>query len=171
MPTTPFPHQERAVNSAWALYESGRRKVCITTCCGGGKTRTAVYIIKEAMQKILAVSSTGQVRVCFMGHRKLLVSQTSRVFTEEEIEHGIRAADFPENFDIPIQISSRDTEISRCLGKKARWSVPQLDLLIIDERHVNKAGKIIELEDRRFTCRVKCLLQTCSTSQCSSETR
>jgi len=148
MPTTPFPHQERAVNSAWALYESGRRKVCITTCCGGGKTRTAVYIIKEAMQKILAVSSTGQVRVCFMGHRKLLVSQTSRVFTEEEIEHGIRAADFPENFDIPIQISSRDTEISRCLGKKARWSVPQLDLLIIDERHVNKAGKIIELEQR-----------------------
>lgn len=131
-------HQSRSIAAFWEMHKNGKRKICLTMPCGSGKTFTAMQIVKEAIRRGM--------RVCMMAHRKLLISQLSREFTIENIPHGIRASGYDEDRDQFVQISSRDTEVARCLNRKS-WSLPRADLLIIDERHVNKNGAIIRIED------------------------
>lgn len=135
MKRSPMPHQIRGFNAFWAAYESGEKKICLSGPCGTGKTFLTTMIVHEAMRRGL--------RVNFITHRKLLLSQTSKVFLEEGIPHGLRAAGYEPDLDQRIQLSSRDTEISRCLETK-RMSPTMADIVIIDEVHVNKAGKILE---------------------------
>lgn len=129
-------HQSRGLNAFWASYDHGERNICLTGPCGTGKTFLTTLIIHEAARRGL--------RVNFITHRKLLLAQTSKVFIEEGLPHGIRAAEYEPDLDQLIQLSSRDTEISRCVQSK-RMSPVMADIVIIDEAHVNKAGEILAL--------------------------
>lgn len=146
MSRSPLPHQKRAIATFWALYEQGKRKICVQAPCGAGKSMLSTMIIKDAIERLLGKSRNKKVHIAFLGHRRLLVSQTSRVFDEEQIEHGIQAAGMDRDEGLPIQICSRDTLTSRHLRRKHKAPIPLIDLLIIDERHVNKSGEIVELE-------------------------
>lgn len=146
MPRSPLPHQKRAIAAFWALYEQGKRKICVQAPCGAGKSMLSTMIIKDAIERLLGKSRNKKVHIAFLGHRRLLVSQTSRVFDEEQIEHGIQAAGMDRDEGLPIQICSRDTLTSRHLRRKHKAPIPLIDLLIIDERHVNKSSEIVELE-------------------------
>jgi superfamily II DNA or RNA helicase len=131
-----MPHQVKGFNAFWAAYDHGERNICLTGPCGTGKTFLTTMIVHEAARRGL--------RVNFVTHRKLLLAQTSKVFIEENLPHGIRAADYEPDLDQSIQLSSRDTEISRCVQSN-RMSPVMADIVIIDEAHVNKAGEILKL--------------------------
>ncbi len=107
----------------------------------------STIIIKAAMTKLLDPERNTVVNIAFLGHRRLLVSQISRVFTEEEIEHGIQASGMDRDTDRPIQVCSRDTLAARYLRRAHKKPIPVIDLLVIDERHVNKSGEIVKLEE------------------------
>jgi len=136
MKRSPMPHQVKGFNAFWAAYDHGERNICLTGPCGTGKTFLTTLIVHEAARRGL--------RVNFVTHRKLLLAQTSKVFIEENLPHGIRAADYEPDLDQSIQLSSRDTEISRCVQSN-RMSPVMADIVIIDEAHVNKAGEILKL--------------------------
>lgn len=136
MKRSPMAHQIKGFNAFWAAYDHGERKICLTGPCGTGKTFLTTLIVHEAAKRGL--------RVNFVTHRKLLLAQTSKVFVEEGLPHGIRAAEYEPDLDQAIQLSSRDTEVSRCVQSK-RMSPVMADIVIIDEAHVNKAGEILKL--------------------------
>lgn len=133
---SPMPHQIKGFNAFWAAYDHGERKICLTGPCGTGKTFLTTLIVHEAAKRGL--------RVNFITHRKLLLAQTSKVFKEEGLPHGVRSADYELDLDQLIQLSSRDTEVARCVQTK-RMSPVMADIVIIDEAHVNKAGEILKL--------------------------
>lgn len=136
MKRSPMAHQIKGFNAFWAAYDHGERKICLTGPCGTGKTFLTTLIVHEAEKRGLKVN--------FVTHRKLLLAQTSKVFVEEGLPHGIRAAEYEPDLDQAIQLSSRDTEVSRCVQSK-RMSPVMADIVIIDEAHVNKAGEILKL--------------------------
>lgn len=135
---TLWPHQSRGLASLWAMIDAGRKRICLTMPTGGGKTITSVHLIKNECR------SRGW-KVEFTTHRKLLLRQTSGVFAENGVEHGIRASGYPTDLDATVQLSSTKTEFARTL--KGRWGVHAARVLIIDEIHVNKCGGMMKLLD------------------------
>ena len=125
------PYQEKFINDIHEQFcelstekkKLGRRgRVCGVMPCGAGKTLATAYMTKKAAEE------KGR-RVVFMVHRKELIEQTSKTFTDLEIEHGIIASGVKPNYDLPVQIASVQT-LARRLDK-----IPPPQFLIVDECH------------------------------------
>ncbi len=116
----PRDYQFRSIESLRQGIRDGhlRQILCIPT--GGGKTICSAYLIAEAVAK-----GSKAVFVC---DRVALVNQTSKVFTEFGITHGVVQSKNTFGRSLPVQICSAQTI-------EARGFWPDLDLIIVDECH------------------------------------
>ena len=115
------PYQKKFIDDIRERFKSGYRAVCGVAPCGSGKTIMTGWMARETAQN-------GK-RVLFMVHRKELIDQTSKTFTDLGIPHSIIASGVKENYEPLVQIASVQTLIKRL------DSVPRPDLLICDECH------------------------------------
>jgi superfamily II DNA or RNA helicase len=114
-----YPIQETIVD---ACRETMRhyKKIILQAATGLGKTIISTWIIKQAARKGL--------RILFVCDRISLINQTSEVFHDYGLLHGIYQADNPLYApELPIQIGSIQT--------LARRKQRDYDLIIFDEIH------------------------------------
>ena len=97
-----WPHQRKAVADALAAIEEGKRRLCITSPTGGGKTRIAQRLIEHWQAEGL--------RIAVYTNRKLLVDQLGRVFDKAGLAYGVRAAGRESNLGCALQAQGRMTE-------------------------------------------------------------
>ena len=115
-------YQLSAVESVRKSYISGKKAPILVIPTGGGKTKTAVHIIKLVLKR--------NKRVLFMAHRRELITQAVRALREDGIEPGVIMPGNPEFFDRAVQVASKDSLIRRL----DRWS-DAFDYIVIDECH------------------------------------
>ena len=81
------PYQTKIIGDSRAVSGAGKRRICIVSPTGSGKTVVAALVIEGAAAK-------GN-RVLFLVHRRELIKQASAKLYEFGVDHGIIAADFP----------------------------------------------------------------------------
>lgn len=146
MPYTLSPHlwppQRRGIEQTIDALARGKR-VCLYSPTGGGKTAQAIELFKWA--------HSGGVGGAFYVNRRLLIQQTSDRFTSAGLPHGIRAADYDDQWrpGEPFQICSADTERSRVLERKT-WLPHDVKggLVVVDEAHIQKTETMRTLLDQ-----------------------
>lgn len=114
------PHQEKAVDALRDRIRQGQNRLVLCAPTGSGKTLTSAYLIQEAQRK-------GK-RAVFVVDRTALVGQTSKVFWEYGIHHGVAQGENTFGRGAHIQIASAQT-----LERRGYW--PDADLVVIDECH------------------------------------
>jgi len=113
-------YQVNAINSVREALQSGLKRIILQAPCGAGKTLMAASIVSSAKAK--------NKRVAFVVNRIGLVKQTSKVFNNSYITHGIIQGSNTRFAGSNIVVCS--------IATLARRGYPQdLDLLIIDESH------------------------------------
>ena len=133
-----WEHQQRALDQAELLISQGRKRICITSPTGGGKTRLAMArLISSGLPSV------------FYTHRKMLLTQTSENFTEMGISHGLRASGHEPAFLEDIQLAMIQTE-SQAVYKSKKRELHGAREILIDEAHNNsntQAKQIIDGHD------------------------
>lgn len=124
-----WPHQTKAIQDTIRLMEQGKRRICLTSPTGGGKSRIMRRLIEW-------MSETGGKSLLFT-NRRMLLEQTVRGLRESGIECGVRAAGHVPEFDKPVQVAMIATEESR-VYRSGKWNAHPADLVLVDEAHVNK---------------------------------
>jgi len=119
-------YQELLIEGVRSEFDSGKKRVCIVSPCGSGKTVIMAWM--SAQSKLRGNN------VLFAVHRQELIKQSSDTFKDMGITHGIIAAGFPMNLNEKIQIASIQTVIRR-LNK---INAPQV--IILDEAQHCLAG-------------------------------
>jgi len=140
MTITPWPHQQSGLDHFWAAVAAGKKRICLTSPTGGGKSLLSSMIIKEGMER-------GWKSV-FHVNRKSLAEQTRKVFEEYDLPIGMRASGYKHDFSQPAQISMTPTETNRSLGKNPSWSLHDASLVIFDEAHSEKSVRAKEFIKR-----------------------
>lgn len=135
----PWPPQLKLLNGILDAMGRGRGRICATLPTGGGKT----WVICELVKRFLAMGK----RTSTYTNRRLLIDQLVKSFDSAEISHGIRAAGRTPDLGSPCQISSVQTEYSRCI-KSDKWELHHADLVIIDEAHLFANDMATLLMDR-----------------------
>lgn len=131
--------QHDGISRTIPLLERGK-SVVLQGPTGCGKTRMAIELIRWAQHKGVGAN--------FYVNRRLLIGQTSARFNALGIQHGIRAADYPDYFDAyaKVQISSADTEAARVFEKN-QWSLFDAGVVIVDEAHLQKTKVMKKILD------------------------
>ncbi len=111
-------YQDEAVHGIRAAFARGVRRVLFQGQTGMGKTVIFSYIAQSANLK-------GN-NVMVLVHRRELLNQASRTFTDFDVPHGYIAAG-KQSGEHEVYIASKDTLIRR--------TIPDIDLLVIDEAH------------------------------------
>jgi superfamily II DNA or RNA helicase len=100
-----WPHQLQGSEAVLTAQDEGKRRVCLTSPTGGGKTRMEEELIRRWLGKGHKLS--------LYTNRRMLIDQTSRVLEEAGLSHGVRAAGYQSNLGADLQISSVQTEVAR----------------------------------------------------------
>ena len=130
------PYQQKFIDDIREQMKLGHKHICGVAPCGAGKTIITGWLARE-------LSQSGK-RILFMVHRKELIEQTSKTFSDLGIEHGIIASGVKVDYKPLVQIASVQTLVKR-LNR-----VPEPELLIVDECHhilANSYMKIIRYWD------------------------
>ncbi len=122
-----WPHQTAGVEQVLTAIAAGKRRICLTSPTGGGKTRMMLDLATSHMNG----------RVVLYTNRKLLLEQTQLVLALNGFEHGTRAAGYEDRRHLPLQLSSLPTETSRSMKKKT-WELHDAALVLVDECHAQK---------------------------------
>lgn len=133
----PWPHQLLAC-SACEEAEAQHSRICISSPTGGGKTYIAATLIRKWLEQ-------GH-KVAIYTNRRALITQLRRMMDEYGIEHGVRAAKCPEDFDRPVQICSIQTEVSRfkkAQKSSAEWQLHPATRVLTDEAHLNAGPEMM----------------------------
>lgn len=128
-----WPHQQRAFTETVAALEAGEQNIVVVSPTGSGKTRMMIDLIEWAV-------SLGWTIAVFT-NRKLLASQLKSVLESHGIELGMIASGHPKALTRQVQLCMTQT-----VG--ARWgkqNLPNLNLIIIDERHLQKGDTICKI--------------------------
>ena len=125
-----WPHQKKALDE---IANTRTNKVCITCPTGGGKTTIAIELIKRR-----------QLRSVFYTHRKMLLSQTSRVFKKIGLNHGLMASGYDRNYQYDTQLAMVQTERNHFEKTDQLF---ESDFVIIDEAHNNSGPSMMEMID------------------------
>lgn len=120
------PYQQAGIAEIRQRMASGNRRVLYQLPCGGGKTVTVGWMIREAVAR-------GK-RCLFVAHRRELIRQSSETMAALGVDHGVIQAGVPPR-PAAVQVASVQT-IARRLD---RYRPP--DLLVIDEAHHAPAGQ------------------------------
>ena len=117
-----YDYQQQCIDEAYAALARGRRRPMLQLPTGAGKTETAVKIIQRALAK-------GR-RVVFVVPAIELIDQTVRRLAKYGVTCvGVIQADHPgTDRTQPVQVASVKT--------LARRSLPETDLVIVDEAHL-----------------------------------
>lgn len=127
------PYQTDLINRIGNEFVNGNKSVCAVAPCGAGKTVMVGWMAGKT-------ALVGK-RVLFLVHRKELLDQSDRTFSNMNLRHGIIGARISPAYNIPIQIGSTQT-VAKRLNK-----IENPDFIIIDEAHHATAGtwrKIID---------------------------
>lgn len=135
-----WPHQDYAHAEIWKAIDAGEKRILLSSPTGGGKSRIVSDCIHAARNR--------HWKCTLYTNRKMLLEQLSRMLSEQDISHGIRAAEKPQEPWHNIQVSSIPTVASRCLRENNPEPLHQSQLVFIDEAHLNKekqAQRIIDM--------------------------
>lgn len=134
-----WPHQSRSIALLDEAIQGGEKSMCLYLPTGMGKTRV--------MQDLAVAYVNAGKKVSLYTNRKNLIEQTSAAMDRAKINHGIRAAGYPDQRELPFQISSFQTESRRLKnavpddpefpGGTLGWTLHAADLVLIDEAHEN----------------------------------
>ena len=141
LPATRWPCQRRAFEGTIAAINRGVRRLCVTSPTGTGKTLCAVDLIGWAKDRGWLVA--------WYAHRKLLLSQTGKVFADNEVAYGVRAAEYEPAFFHDVQICSTQTERSRVLDREER-DIHPAHLVIVDEPHAQRGDALAALLEKHY---------------------
>lgn len=120
------PHQIEVVEKLREGFANGHRCQLLYAPTGFGKTETAMAIMKKTAEKFK--------KTAMVMDRIVLVDQTSARLDKYGIEHGVmQSQHWRYKPHERIQICSAQT-------LEKRKSFPDIDLLIVDECHVQRAG-------------------------------
>ena len=120
------PHQLEVVEKLRHGFADGHRCQLLYAPTGFGKTETAIHIMAEV--------SKNYKRTAMVMDRIVLVEQTSLRLGKYSIDHGVmQSGHWRWRPNERIQICSAQT-------LEKRGNFPDIDLLIIDEAHVSRAG-------------------------------
>jgi superfamily II DNA or RNA helicase len=125
----PWPPQVRAVDETLAAREQGHRMIVTTLPTGGGKSFVMQLLAEHELRR--------RGKVVLYTNRKMLTDQTSDVFMDAGIYHGVRAAGYEDEREHPFQIASIQTEYSRVIKRKT-WALHEATLVLVDECHQQK---------------------------------
>lgn len=125
-PSGLYPHQERGLREIEEAVAGGEKRICVTSPTGGGKTRMMIEQARKA-------AKSGR-RVVIYTHRRTLIGQTARKFSEQGVSHGMLASGHKTAFLRDIQIASIWTVNARVYGAKS-WELWNADEVIVDEAH------------------------------------
>lgn len=131
-----WPHQQNGLDILWEAIDNGHKKIVLCSPTGGGKSRMSIEVIKKA-------TSIGW-KVSYYTHRKFLAAQTSRVFTEAGLKHGMRASGYERSTLRDIQISMIQTEEARTF-KNNHWDLHDASLVFIEEAHANNSEIVAKI--------------------------
>lgn len=125
-----WPHQIQGVRDVIAAIDQGYRRIVLTSPTGGGKS----VMIQDLILEFLV----NRLQKCILyTNRKLLIDQLSRGFKKANIDHGVRAADHPDERHLDLQIASIQTESRRDM----KWPLHEAKLVVFDEAHLIVNGK------------------------------
>jgi len=127
------PYQESLIEDSNFEFQNHKKRVCIVSPCGSGKTMIMAHM---SIQARLQGSN-----VLFVVHRQELIEQSSKTFSEFYISHGIIAAGYMMDVSEKIQIASIQTVVRRL----EKINVP--DIIILDECQHSPAGTWRKLLD------------------------
>lgn len=137
-----WEHQRRAIESFWAAYQAGERRIVLCAPPRAGKTLIFTHLIDEAIARGM--------RVAVYTNRVMLREQTQRVFEARGIWHGVRAAGADPALLRDVQIASMQTEFSRVL-RNGTWEVHDADIVFVDEAHRSGGRRSVELLHRHLS--------------------
>jgi superfamily II DNA or RNA helicase len=138
---TLWPHQLYALEEIPRRIAAGERRICLTSPTGGGKTKCLIGLIEWAVEN--------DWQAVLYTNRKLLIDQLVGVLSQHGIRFGVRSADYEDDLDQPVQISSLPTENARVF-KRGKWKIHgngRPTLALVDEFHLNKgavAQKVVD---------------------------
>jgi len=120
------PYQSKIIEDARDLMKRGCKRFLIVSPTGSGKTALTTQMLLNAKQK----GFNSQ----FLVHRRELIKQSSEAFAKADVQHGIIASGFFEEYHKQIQIASVQT-----LGRRLH-KVPHPKFVVYDEAHHISAG-------------------------------
>jgi superfamily II DNA or RNA helicase len=133
-----WPPQQRAISQVTDALADGHRRICLAMPTGAGKSRVACELIRDWLMADFKVS--------LYTNRKMLIEQLMKTLSAFGLKFGVRAAGHEDDRDMPLQISSIQTEGSRVLKKK-RWRLHEANRVLIDEAHLNAGDTAAQLID------------------------
>lgn len=138
LPTMPaaWPHQEYGVDETWRLIQAKKRRICLTSPTGGGKSRMAIELILRALAEGWGVS--------LYSNRRMLIEQLSGVLGGAGIDHGIRMAGYEDEWRKRVQVASVQTEW-QAVYKRKRRPLHDSGLVLIDEAHIQKGDAATQI--------------------------
>lgn len=121
-------YQHAALDRIAAAFAAGRRAPLLVAPTGSGKTVIAAEILRRAVE-------AGQ-RCLFLAPRRELVHQTCEKLDHRGVRYGVLLAGDPRvHLYAPVQVASVDTLLARVV-RRTRLTLPDFDLIIIDECHL-----------------------------------
>lgn len=130
-------YQQQALDDVRAKYRSGIKRVILTMPTGSGKTATAT--------KLAQMSTRKGKSVLFVAHRRELVEQLSEALWAWGVPHGVILPGAKQEQE-SVQVAS--------LGSLVRRSIPQVDMIVIDECHHavdgSMYGRVVEANPMAF---------------------
>lgn len=113
------PYQKQGYDDIFKAFETND-VIMFVLATGGGKTFTFTEIIRHFY-------NAGK-RAMLIAHREELINQAWQTIAAERMIAGIIKADYPNRYELPIQVCSIQT-LAR------RKALPQADIIVIDEGH------------------------------------
>lgn len=124
-----WPHQLRARDLVRACEVRNRDRVVLCIPTGGGKTRVIARLCHEWLSEGL--------KVVVYTNRKLLVDQLRKVLAGLGFDFGVRAAGHQDQRELPLQVSSVQTELARVYQRElGAWELHKADRYVVDECHL-----------------------------------
>lgn len=127
--------QKQAVAAVRAKARQGHRRLVLTVPCGGGKTVMAAAMMQAA-------SHRGK-NSLFLAPARELIRQCSEKLTSYGIHHGIVMAGHGFTRS-RVQVASVQTIQARAF-RTNKISLPQADLVVVDEAHLFGGEKFMEV--------------------------
>lgn len=116
-------YQLSAYTESMQRVAEGKRRVCLVSPTGSGKTRMGVELARG-----FSLSSHPAGRGLWLAHRTELIAQAADKLKEAGLDVGLISPQFTPNPWAPVQVASFDTLVSRDQRPPADW-------VIVDEAH------------------------------------
>jgi DNA repair protein RadD len=138
-------YQTQAVADLRQSLAAGHQRVLLQLATGSGKTRIAAEICRMAQAK--------RNKVLFLAPRRELITQAAGAFVKQGLRPGIIMAGERAARLLDLQVASFDTLHARAV-RSDRMSMPDADLVIVDEAHLSLADTRKEIIEHYRDARV-----------------